>query len=156
MRMWRETAYLRWFGITKVPMIFFCNPSVKELNEKRCVIKIPLMKRTQNHLKSMYFGALCTGADCAGGMIAMWLIRKERAKVSLVFKDFKAEFFKRPEHDVLFTCADGEVIAHAVRQATISPDRVNVTVRVVATTPKKLGDEPVAKFELTLSLKRRG
>jgi len=30
-----------------------------------------------------------------------------------------------------------------------------VTVPVIATVPSKLGDEPVARFELTLSLKKK-
>jgi hypothetical protein len=42
-----------------------------------------------------------------------------------------------------------------MRRTLESGEREEATVHVVATVPSKLGDEPVARFELTLSLKRR-
>jgi acyl-coenzyme A thioesterase PaaI-like protein len=151
----RETLVLRSFGFMKIPLLFFTSPSVVELDDSKCVVKIPLNRRTRNHLNSMYFGTLCVGADCAGGLIAMRLITAEKAKVSLIFKDFKAQFLKRPEGDVHFTSEDGEKIRALVKRAIASGERENETVRVVATVPSKLGNEPVALFELTLSLKKK-
>lgn len=150
---WRQTLGLRSFSFFKIPLIFLVSPSVVKLTSKVCEIKIPLNWVTKNHLGSMYFGVLAVGADCAGGLIAMETIRTSKKEVSLVFKDFKAEFLKRPEADVHFKCSDGEDIRHMVQQTLKSKQRVNRTVHVIATTPKISGDEPVAKFELTLSLK---
>jgi acyl-coenzyme A thioesterase PaaI-like protein len=156
----KETAYLRTFGLLKVPMLFFLSPSVEELDDERCVVRVPLTIRSRNHLKSMYFGALAAGADCAGGLMAMRLIQKaERAgegKVALVFKDFHAEFLKRAEGDVHFTCTQGAQVRALVAQALASGERENLAVNVIATVPSKLGDEPVAKFALTLSLRKKG
>jgi hypothetical protein len=104
----------------------------------------------------MYFGALCAGADLAGGLPAARLIWERHREVSLVFADVKAEFLKRADGDVLFTCDDGYAVAAAVRQADTSGERVTIPVRVAATVPKKYGDEAVARFTLGLSLKRRG
>src|SRR5688572_8350331 len=112
----RETAFLRAFGFLKVPVLFFISPSVVEANDQRCVVKVPLNRRTKNHLRSMYFGALAAGADAAGGLIAMRLIQEEGNKVSLIFKDFHAEFLKRAEGDVLFTCEQGAEIRNLVRK----------------------------------------
>ena len=151
----RNTAFLRLFGLAKVPMIFFCSPRVVELSSQRCEIVIPLSRRTKNHLRSMYFGALCVGADCAGGMIGMKIIEEEKVPVNLVFKDFKAEFLKRPEGDVHFSCENGVEIVAAVKRAMETGERQNVSVPVVATVPTKLGSEPVATFVLTLSLKKK-
>src|SRR4051794_40679439 len=87
----RATAKLRVVGLFKVPVLFFLSPSVVEFNDYRCVVKIPLTRRSKNHLGSMYFGALAAGADAAGGLIA-WKLGDEFAakgrKISLVFKDF--------------------------------------------------------------------
>ena len=52
-------------------------------------IKIPLKRRTKNHLYSMYFGALSVGADITGGFLAMMCIQKTNKRVALIFKDFK-------------------------------------------------------------------
>lgn len=152
----KETLFLRAFGFLKIPLLFFISPTVVALDEARCIVRVPLNLRTRNHLGSMYFGVLCAGADCAGGLIAMKLVQSVKGKVSLVFKDFKAEFLKRPEGDVLFTNTQGAAIADLFRRAMESGERENMPVEVIATCPSKSGDEPVAKFVLTLSLKRKG
>jgi acyl-coenzyme A thioesterase PaaI-like protein len=149
----RETLALRWFGLTKIPVLFYFGVSVTELSKERMVVRIPLRRRTKNHLGSMYFGALCAGADCAAGAFAMHLIKQQPKHVSLVFKDFSAEFLKRAEGDVDFSCAQGREIAELVAQAVASDARVERQLDVIATVPS-LSDEPVARFKLTLSLKK--
>jgi acyl-coenzyme A thioesterase PaaI-like protein len=150
----RETLSLRWFGLTKIPVLFYFGVSVTEVSKERMVVRIPLRRRTKNHLGSMYFGALCAGADCAAGAFAMHLIKQQPKHVSLVFKDFSAEFLKRAEGDVDFCCAQGKEIAELVAQAVTSDERIERQLDVTATVPS-LSDEPVARFKLTLSLKRR-
>jgi acyl-coenzyme A thioesterase PaaI-like protein len=151
----KNTFLLRSFGFLKIPMLFFVSPSVQELSEQRCVVRVPLNRRTRNHHKSMYFAALAAGADCAGGLIAMRMIQDTGNRVSLIFKDFHAEFLKRAEGDVLFSCEQGDEIRACVQKALDSTERQHVSVLVMATVPSKSGDEPVAKFTLTVSLKRR-
>jgi len=153
--LWKETMFTLGFGFWKIPLIFFCRPTVEELTDRRCVVRIPLSRRTKNHLGSMYFGALAIGADLAGGMAAMRYIEQQKAPVSLVFKDFKAEFLKRPEGDVHFICEDGEAISALVKKAMESGERENLSVRITAKVPTQ-SDEPVAVMDLTLSLKRKG
>src|ERR1700745_2532097 len=101
----KETIFLRAFAAYKIPLLFFVNPSVLKMTEEEVVISIPFSKRNKNHLGSMYFGALCIGADVAGGIIAARALQKvKNGKGSLIFKDFKANFLKRPEGKTLFTC----------------------------------------------------
>ena len=150
----QETISLRRFGFTKIPLLFYTGISVTEISPERMVVKIPLRRRTKNHLGSMYFGALCVGADCAAGVLAMHLIRKQPERISLIFKNFKAEFLKRAEGDVEFCCTQLKEIAELVAQAATSGERVEKKIEVIATVPT-LGNEPVARFELTLSLKKR-
>lgn len=150
----RETIALHWFGLTRIPLLFYVGVSVTELTPERMVVRIPLRWRTKNHLGSMYFGALCIGADCAPGAFAMYLIRQQPARISMVFKDFQAEFLKRAEGDVDFICDQGKEIAELVALAAASSGRVERQIDVIATVPS-LSDEPVARFKLTLSLKRR-
>lgn len=151
----RKTFFLRFFALTKVPMIWFLSPVVERLDEKKTIIKIPLKRKTKNHLHSMYFGAMCAAADIAGGLCAMEHIRRSGEKVSLSFKDFHADFLKRAEGDTYFENSQGEEIAQFIQEVISSGQRMNRSVEVVATTPSKLGNEPVAKFKLTLSCKKR-
>ena len=84
----------------------------------------------------------------------MYLIRQQPARISMVFKDFQAEFLKRAEGDVDFICNQGKEIAELVALAASSDERVERQIDVVATVPS-ISDEPVARLKLTLSLKRR-
>jgi len=151
----RNTAYLRTFALLRIPMMFYVAPTVLESSLERCQVVIKLNRRTKNHLGSMYFGVLAIGADCAGGLIAMRAIEEGGHDVSLVFKDFKADFLKRPESDVVFTCKDGRLIQDMIRETLETGERVSRPIRVTGTCPDKFGDEPVAEFILTLSLKKK-
>ncbi|HYO76945.1 MAG TPA: DUF4442 domain-containing protein [Thermoanaerobaculia bacterium] len=149
------TAMVRLWALKNVFLLWFVKPTILEVNERRCVVKLPLSWRTKNHLHSMYFGALCIGADVAGGLIAFHMARQQKLNISFVFKDIKAEFLKRADGDVHFTNEDGPVVQDIVRRTSETGERAEGTVRVIATVPKKYGSEPVARFELTLSLKKR-
>lgn len=155
MALFSETARLRLWALTKIPLIFFLRPSVVAMSDERCVLKIRLTRRSRNHLGSMYFGALCAGADLAGALMAMRQIDRSGGGVSLIFKDLKAEFLKRCEGDVLFSCEDGAAIRDLVARVRASGEREHLPVTVLATVPDKLGEEVAARFVLTLSLKRR-
>ncbi len=149
----RENLLIRLFSL-KIPVLLFLSPRLVAIDDDVCEVEIPLGWRSKNHLGSMYFGALCAGADVAGGMFAARLIAARHRRVSLVFADLRAEFLKRADGDVRFRCRDGQRIAEAVREADRTGERVTLPVEVVATVPEKYGDEPVARFTLGLSLKR--
>jgi len=152
-----NTLAVRLWSLRNVWLLFLIGPSVVEINERRCVVRVPLNWRTRRRdIHAMYLGVLCMGADIAAGIIAFDLVAKQKVRVSFIFKDIRGEFLRRAEGDVLFTNEDGPVIQELIRRTLASGEREEATVHVTATVPKKLGTEPVAKFELTLSLKRRG
>ncbi|MCF7923146.1 MAG: DUF4442 domain-containing protein [Candidatus Marinimicrobia bacterium] len=150
---WKQTLAVRYFGISKIPLIFFVRPGVITLNDAECVIKIPLRRRTQNHLKSLYFGALAIGADLACGLLAMQLIAGSEHNISLVFKDMQADFLKRVDADAIFTCKEGENIQKLIQKVIDSGERQHQSLHIQVTAPEKYGDEILANFTLTLSLK---
>jgi acyl-coenzyme A thioesterase PaaI-like protein len=149
-------AWLLSLAITlKIPLMLIMRPRVESLDDEGSAIRLPLSWRTRNHVGSMHIGVLATGADLAVGVPALRAIRAGHPGVVLIFADLRAEFLKRADGDVLFRCRDGRRIAAAVAQADASGERVTFPVEVVATVPAKYGDEPVARFTLGLSLKRR-
>src|SRR5512138_1151371 len=103
----------------------------------------------------MYVGALCAGADLASGLNAAKLIQERHRDVKLVFADMRCEFLKRADGDVVFRSRDGRRIAAAVRETDATGERVTLPIEVVATVPRRHGDEPVARFTMGLSLKRK-
>jgi acyl-coenzyme A thioesterase PaaI-like protein len=151
----RQTVRLRLLALLKIPLLGSLRPSVVELGEDRCVIRVRLRRWTRNHLNSMYFGAMAMGADCAGGIIAVEQIRRRRAKVSLVFKSFHAEFLRRPEADVYFICEEGARIRDLLERVLASDQRLGEPIAVTAAVlGADGGHEPVARFTLELSLKQ--
>ena len=154
--MWKETLKVRLWSLRNVFLLFIVRPKIVEINENRCVVRIPLNWITKRHdIHAMYLGTLCMGADVAAGLIAFHIVQTRRERVSFIFKDIRGAFLKRAEGDVVFTNEDGPVIVDLIRRTLETGERQEATVHVVATVPKKLGNEPVATFELTLSLKRR-
>lgn len=150
----KDSALVRLISL-KIPSLFFVGPRVRTLDDEGCAVEIPLGWRTKNHVGSMYVGVLCAGADLASGLNAARLIYGGHRDVILVFADLKADFLKRADGDVLFRTTQGRAIAEAVRRAEETGERQTLPVEVIATVPKKYGDEPVARFTMGLSLKKK-
>lgn len=153
--MWKETWKVRMWALWNVPLLAWVRPRVTELTIHRAVVRIPLGRRTRNHLHSMYFAVLCAGADCAGGIMAMRGIERSGHRISLIFGAFQAEFLRRASGDVDFVCEQGDEIAELVARTVASGERETMPVRVEAFVDEAEGRVCVARFELALSLKRR-
>lgn len=149
----KKTIGVRLWTLFKVPMLFFMSPIVKELDHKRASISIGLRYRTKNHFNSMYMGVLVAGADLACGLLALEIIRSREKKLSIIFKDISATFFKRAEARTIFVCDEGKRISQAIDEAIMTAKRQNITVKVSAFCPEKFSDIEVAQFKMTLSVK---
>ncbi len=90
--------------------------------------------------------------DVTGGFLAMDPIKESGRQIQLIFKDFKADFLKRPEGDVHFYCNDGLAIRELVEKTVETGERQNYKMNIEAVVPS-LSLDVVARFELTLSLK---
>ncbi len=155
-RDWRSTFIVRTWALRNVFLLWLIRPKVLEVSARRCEIVVPLNWRTRRRdIRAMYLGTLCMGADIAGGLIAFQIMMASKTPLSFVFKDIRGEFFKRADDDVHFSCEDGAAIQSMVERAMTSGEREETLVRVTARVPKKAADEPVAQFQLTLSVKRR-
>ncbi|MCB9072036.1 MAG: DUF4442 domain-containing protein [Bdellovibrionaceae bacterium] len=143
------TITMRAFGLVKIPLLFACSPRVLELSNDVCRVEIPFRKVVKNHLGSMYFGTLAIGADTCVGMLAMEHIRWSQREISLIFKDFKAEFLKRAQGPTIFICEQGPEIEELIQSVIASGERQHRTIMARA----EVHGETVATFELTLSLK---
>lgn len=145
--------FLWFFGHFKVPLIGHLKPQLLHLDEKRIVVKLPLNRRSKNHLNSMYFGALAVGADLAGGLHGFYHAHQAKVKTSLVFKSFQAQFIHRPESDVYFVCEMGGEVKAMVEEAQATNQRVNkpITIKAYINYPEQA--EEIAHFTLELSIK---
>lgn len=146
--------YFLWsFGHFKVPLIGHLRSKLITLDEKTIVIKIPLSRRSKNHLNSMYFGALAVGADLAGGLHSFYYIDKLKLNASIVFKSFQAQFLRRPESDVYFVCDMGLEVASMIEASKTTGERINKPITIKAYTHYPQQPVEVANFILELSVK---
>ena len=136
-------------------MIGYCRPRVINVSDNEVVLSIPLNRRTRNHVGSMYIGAMTVGVDFVTGLTATISIKKSKKNIVLIFKDLKSSFIKRAEGETFFTCNHTKEIEAAVKKVVDSKQRVNIEVPIIATVPEKFGDEPVAEFIITLSMKEK-
>ena len=151
----KTNLFIRYFGFLKVPLIFYCKPRIIAISEDSVTLKIPLLRRNKNHVGSMYIGALAVGADLTSAILALNLVKKSKIKIIPIFKDLNARFLKRAEGDVHFVCNEGNIIKSMIKDVIDKKTRVNQSINVIAYVPDKLGDEPVAEFSLTLSIKAK-
>ena len=152
-RLARFKLFLWYFGQFKVPLIGHLKPQIINLTDNEIVIKLALRRRSKNHLQSMYFGALAVGADIAGGLHGLYHAQKANVAVSLAFKSFHAQFLRRPESDVYFTCDMGEAVKNMISKSQETGERINQMIKIQAYTNFPSLPDHVASFELELSLK---
>ncbi|CEK09508.1 PaaI family thioesterase [Legionella hackeliae] len=149
----RFKLFLWTFGRFQIPLIGYLGPKLIKLNDQAIVVKIPLTRRSKNHLKSMYFGALAVGADLAGGMHSFYHAKQARLNVSVVFKSFKAQFLRRPEKDVYFVCNQGDIVKAMIEESKVKQERINKPIEIKALINYPDNPEEVATFILELSIK---
>ncbi len=151
----KATAFLRIFTFLKLPLIWWVQPSVMELGPDRTVIKIPLSRKTKNHLNVMYFGALAIGGELCVAFKAVEIIQRRKLKVDFLFKDFQAQFLKRAEGDVYFVCEQGQGVEELIDLCINTKQRETKLFHSYAIVPSKSMTEKVAEFQLHLSVKQK-
>jgi len=151
----RNTTFLRLFTFWNIPLIWWIRPTVLEMGPQRTVIEVELNRRTRNHLKSMYFGAIAIGSELVVAAKAVQAIHESKQKVDFVFKDFKIDFLKRAEGNVHFICDAGEGVAGLVQKTIASGERETQTFQGYAVVPSKDPQEKIVTFDVTLSVKAR-
>jgi len=145
--------FLWYFGFFKIALIGYLRPRLIELDEQHIVVRLPLKRRSKNHLGSMYVGALVVGADIASGLHGFYFADKEQCRVSLIFKSLQGQFYKRPEQDVYFVNQMGKDILDMIQQSKKSGARINKPIIVKAFTNYPDAKEAVAEFTFELSIK---
>ena len=149
----RFTLFLKYFGWFKVAMIGYLRPKIITLTSQTIIVKIPLNRRSKNHLNSMYFGALAVGADIAGGLHGFYHADKMNRNISLAFKTFQAHFLSRPESDVYFVSEMGNTVHKMLITSQQQQKRINQAITVTAYTDYQNEKKKVATFTLELSIK---
>jgi acyl-coenzyme A thioesterase PaaI-like protein len=140
-----------WFGmLVKLPSAVFWKFRIRDLNAEKCVVTIPYIWRTQNPFNSIYFAALAGAAELSTGALCQLAI-SGLGKYSMLVVDFRAEYFKKANQKITFTCEQGKELFSLVE--SLQPnDSGKLTMISSGKNPQ---DEEVARFYVTWSFKRK-
>ncbi|SIN77227.1 protein of unknown function [Algoriphagus halophilus] len=152
-------AYLRkmgnpfifWWGMLfKLPSAVFWKLKVKTLTLEKCEVTIPYFWRTQNPFKSIYFAALAGAGELSTGLLCQ-LALAGKGKFSMLVVDFKAEYTKKADQKITFTCEQGLELNQLIEQL-----EVGETDQLCMVTKGRNEDgDLVAQFFITWSFKRK-
>ncbi|MBX3022957.1 MAG: DUF4442 domain-containing protein [Bdellovibrionales bacterium] len=148
------TALINAYSALQIPLLAFVTPKVVELTDERSEVRVRLDRRSRNHLKVMYFGALAMGAELSIALKAIQAISHSGKRIDFIFKDFKAEFLKRADGHVHFVCLEAAEVQNLIENVAQSDERMEATFNGFAYVPGK-STEPVMKYTLTLSVRKR-
>ncbi|MHA7128569.1 DUF4442 domain-containing protein [Algoriphagus namhaensis] len=140
-----------WFGmLAKLPSAVFWRLRVRSLSLEKCEITIPYFWRSQNPFKSIYFAAMAGAAELSTGALCQ-LAMAGKGKFSMLVVDFRAEYFKKANQKITFTCDQGAELTALID--SLKPDATG-QLTMLSSGVNEEGAE-VAKFYVTWSFKRK-
>ncbi len=145
---WKFKLYL----LGQLPMGFIAGMRVRELNPEKCTTSVPFKWLTKNPFRSMYFAVQSMAAELSTAANCLLAITGSKPSVAFIIVDCKAEFYKKANSRVYFTCNDGLKAYEAVEKCFSTGESQQATF----TTEGKMKDGTlVSKFEFTWSFKIR-
>lgn len=139
-----------WSMLFKLPTAVFWRLKVKSLSTEKCEVTIPYFWRSQNPFKSIYFAALAGAAELSTGALCQLAIAG-KGQFSMLVVDFKAEYHKKANQKITFTCDQGAELFELIDG--MKPEETGQLMMV--STGKSPSGEIVAKFYVTWSFKRK-
>lgn len=140
-----------WFAmLLKLPSAIFWKLRIRKLEIDTCEVTIPYFWRSQNPFKSIYFAALAGAAELSTGALCQ-LALAGKGSFSMLVVDFRAEYFKKANTKITFTCDQGTALFELIE--SMEPGATDQLTMI--STGKNSSGETVAKFYITWSFKRK-
>ena len=143
---------LRLYFLLKLPLAFAAGLRLEELDRERCRASVPYGWRTTNPFRSMYFAAQSMAAELSTGALALLAARSAEASIATLITGLEAEFEKKADDRVVFTCDDGAAAFAAARRTLETGEPATARLETVGRLPD---GTVVSRFVLTWSFKRR-
>jgi hypothetical protein len=139
-----------WAMLFKLPSAVFWRLRIKHISEEKCEVSIPYFWRSQNPFKSIYFAAMAGAAELSTGALCQ-LSMIGKGKFSMLVVDFRAEYHKKANEKIIFSCSQGKELAELI-DGLQPGDTAKLTM---VSTGINSQNEVVAKFYVTWSFKRK-
>lgn len=140
-----------WFAMLfKLPSAVFWRLQIKKLDADQCQVSIPYFWRSQNPFRSIYFAALAGAAELSTGALCQ-LALAGKGSFSMLVVDFRAEYFKKANQKITFSCNQGAELFEKINALGINQSDQLTMI----SDGKNPSDELVARFYVTWSFKRK-
>lgn len=125
---------MRFYFLQKLPSLWAWGVRIKMCTPQRAEVTIPFNWRSQNPFRSTYFAALAGAAELSTGTLGL-IASAGRGRVSMLVVKVEAQYFKKADQTVTFTCEDGEAIIATIDRAIRTGEGQQITATSTGTLP---------------------
>jgi hypothetical protein len=138
--------------LVKLPLAWIAGSRVSRIDMDGCAISMPYGWRNQNPFRSMYFAAQSMSAEMSTGMLCLLAIENSGESIAMLVSHNSAEFSKKADRHVTFTCNDGQKMFDAVAETCRTGEPVLVEMNTVGVMDNGV---EVSRFSFTWTVKKR-
>ena len=148
----KNPVFLFFFLLFKLPSACIAGIKVKSLNEKKSEINIPFKFTNKNPFKSIYFAIQSMGAEFSTAALAVVAMSKYTNSIAYIVVNLNAEFLKKANSKVTFTCEDGLLFEQGIKKCIAENKPIEITAKTIG----RMEDGTVVSiFNFTWSFKVR-
>lgn len=147
----RSSWKLQLYFLKNLPSAWWWGFRIKSATTQRTEVTIPYNWRTQNPFQSIYFAALAGAGELSTGILAN-LARISGGNISMLVLEQRAEFVKKANAEITFTCEDGARVFETVKAAIDTQQPQTITMLGTGRNPQS---EVVARIYITWTFKKR-
>ncbi len=140
------------FLLIKLPLAWLAGTRIKKIDSDGCQISMPYGWRNQNPFQSIYFAAQSMSAEMSTGMLCILAIEHSGESVAMLVSHNEAEFTKKANANVTFTCNDGQKMFDAVAETCRTGEPALVDMHAVGVMDNGI---EVSRFNFTWTVKKR-
>jgi len=118
---------MRLFLFSKLPAAWFMGIGVRSCDGQKAVVSLPYGWRAQNPFRSTYFAAQCAAGELSTGLLCLTHLQ-EQPPVSMLVTRVEAEFFKKADATLLFTCTAGQEVEALIQRVVQSGAAESLTM----------------------------
>lgn len=143
---------LKLFFLKSLPMAFLAGLRVVSYDSNKAIVSLPFKYLTKNPFHSIYFACMAMAAEFSTAILCLQEISKHDVDVSLLVVGLEAEFVKKANQQVNFSCMDEAQLKNAIHACITSDEPQKISLDTIGTDPQ---GNTIAEFKITWSFKTR-
>jgi hypothetical protein len=148
----KNPVLLKIFFLRFLPMAMFAGLRLDKLETTNSIVSVPFKWLTKNPFKSMYFAVQSMAAEFSTAVLLAGKIQETKSDIALIIVSLRADFIKKAQSRITFTCEDGLISDEVIQNALTSESAELIEMKSVGL--DKSGVK-VSEFYITWSLKKR-